>query len=118
MKRANLAPFAALAVLLSACGILVREVPVDNSPPDGAEAACLKACVERVPNCGRSQCSRGCNLVLDRLAEHEGAGIVACVARVPGHCDDWAWAHCGAWVGAHADGGPPEPPPPPDDIEE
>jgi hypothetical protein len=105
-------------VLLSACGVLVREVPVDNSPPVGDEGACFKACVDRARSCARSQCSRGCNLILDRLAEHEGAGVIACVARDGGRCDERAWAHCGAWVGAHADGGPPEPPPANDDVEE
>jgi len=128
MRRANVAPFAALAVLLSACAIFVREVPVDNAPPAGAEAACFKACVDHVPSCRRirglisgissSECSRGCNLVLDRLAEHEGAAVIACVARIGGRCDDRVWAHCGAWVGAHADGGPPEPAPAHDDVEE
>jgi hypothetical protein len=114
----NAALYAALAVLFTSCGALVRETPVDHSPPAGPEATCAKACADRAKNCGRAQCARGCNLILDRLAEHEGAGIVACVARAGGTCDERAWAHCAAWVGVHADGGPPAPPPPSDDVEE
>jgi hypothetical protein len=118
MNRANPAPYAILAAFFSACSFFTREVPTDSSPPTGPEAACLKECAERAPNCGRSQCARGCNLIVDRLAEHEGAAVVTCVARVGGPCDDRAWAHCGARVGVHADGGPPAPPPPGDVLEE
>jgi hypothetical protein len=118
MKRVNVVPYGLLAALFAACSVFTREVPTDDSPPGGPEAACFKACTEKVPNCRRSQCARGCNLILDRLAEHEGAGVLACVAHVGGPCDDRAWAHCGARVGAHADGGPPGPAPARDDIEE
>jgi hypothetical protein len=56
--------------------------------------------------------------VLDRLVEHEGDHVIACIARHRGPCDDRAWAECGTLVGAHADGGPPAPPPPKDFEEE
>jgi hypothetical protein len=118
MKRVNVVPYGVLAVLFAACSIFTREVPTDDSPPGGPEATCFKACTDRATNCRRSQCARGCNLILDRLAEHEGAGVIACVARVSGPCDDRAWAQCGARVGAHADGGPPGPAPARDDLQE
>jgi hypothetical protein len=117
MSRANAAPYAALIVLFASCAVFTREVPVDDSPPAGAEGACVRKCVERAHGCRRAQCARGCNLVLDRLAEHEGKGIVACVSAAAS-CDDWTWARCAARVGTHADGGPPGPPPPEDDVEE
>ena len=78
---------------------------------------CAQACGARAPACKKEECYRGCNLILDRLAEGEGDGIIACVGLATTACDDRAWAHCAARVGAHADGGPPAPPPP-SDIEE
>jgi hypothetical protein len=93
-----------LALALAGC-----ESP---APPRGPEAACASACASRASQCGPDQCRRGCNLVLDRLVERESDGVVACVARSAGPCDDRAWARCAALVGPHADGGPPPPPPP------
>ncbi|MGH7439588.1 MAG: hypothetical protein ACRENE_28190 [Polyangiaceae bacterium] len=59
-------------------------------------------------------CARGCNLVIDRLVEREGDGVVTCVARTQGDCGDRTWARCAAHVGPHVDGGPPPPSPPPE----
>jgi len=87
-----------------------------QSPPSGFEAACARACATRATQCSETQCARGCNLILDRLAEHEGGHVLACVAAsvsTGASCDDRAWAHCATRVGPHADGGPPPPPPPP-----
>jgi len=81
-----------------------------QSPPRGPEAACAKACEARAGQCGPRECGRGCNLVLDRLVEHEGGRVLACVAKSEGSCADPVWARCAALVGPHADGGPPAPP--------
>jgi hypothetical protein len=86
-----------------------------ESPPSGPEATCAKACAVQAPGCTSRECARGCNLVLDRLAEHEGAHVLACVASAHGRCDDRTWAACAARIGPHADGGPPAPPPPAED---
>lgn len=80
------------------------------SPPRGPEQTCAAACSARASQCGDEACARGCNLVLDRLLENEGAGVVACVSRAAPRCDDRTWAACAARVGPHADGGPPAPP--------
>jgi hypothetical protein len=85
------------------------------SPARGAEAACVDACASRVPRCGKAACTRGCNLVIDRLVEGEGTRVVACVAQASGACDDRQWSRCAARVGPHVDGGPPAPLPPSDD---
>jgi hypothetical protein len=112
------APLAWVAILFSSCSLFTRELPVDTSHPSGLEAACAKSCANHAANCQRGECERGCNLILDRLAEHEGEPVIACVARSKGRCGDWVWAHCAVQVGPHADGGPPAPPPPSDDVEE
>lgn len=86
------------------------------SPPPGPEAACTDACMTRAKQCGDRQCARGCNFVIDRLAENEGDRVLACVAASSGGgaCDDRTWSRCATRVGTHADGGPPAPPPPKD----
>jgi len=59
--------------------------------------------------------------VLDRLVQHEGPAVMACVARTTQAniaCDDHTWARCGTQIGLYADGGPPAPPPSRDDDEE
>ena len=89
-----------------------------RDPPRGPEQVCADACASRAERCSRAECSRGCNLVLDRLVEHEGGHVIACVARGRGACDDRAWARCATRVGPHADGGPPAPPPPSDVFDE
>jgi hypothetical protein len=112
-SRVNrLALIVSLLALVSACN--------SESPPRGPEETCAKSCEARATNCTRRECWRGCTLVLDRLAEHEGDRVVACVARSASSCSDRAWAHCATRVGPHEDGGPPAPPPPSDveDLEE
>ena len=99
-----------LAVLLG----LASAACNSTSPPSGPEATCAHACGARAPECKREECGRGCNLILDRLAEGEGDRVIACVAKTAHTCDDRAWAHCAARTGPHADGGPPAPAPPPD----
>jgi hypothetical protein len=101
-----------LAVALTV--LLVSAACNSTSPPSGPEATCAQACEARAPGCKSAECGRGCNLVLDRLAEGEGDRIIACLAKTNHACNDRAWAHCAAWVGVHADGGPPAPPPPSD----
>jgi hypothetical protein len=111
---------AASATLAALCALVLGCTP--ESPPRGPEEICARACETRTQQCTPRQCRRGCNLVIDRLAEHEGDAVIACVAHeVPGGpgrvaCDDRAWAHCATLVGPYSDGGPPAPPPPPDDA--
>ena len=104
-----------LAMPVTMAVVVTALVGACNSmePPRGPEDTCARACEARATHCKREECWRGCNLVLDRLAEHEGDHVVACVA-LASKCNDRAWAHCAARVGVHADGGPPAPPPPPD----
>jgi hypothetical protein len=89
-----------------------------QSPPRGIEATCAKACEVRISQCEPRQCRRGCNLVMDRLAENEGDHVLTCVAEAKTSCDDRAWARCATRIGPHADGGPPPPPPPPGVFEQ
>jgi hypothetical protein len=87
-----------------------------EAPVAGVEARCADACVAKAHSCTAAQCARGCRLVLDRLVEHEGAHVLACVARADHHaCDDAAFAECAAWTGPNADGGPAPPRAPSDD---
>jgi hypothetical protein len=95
---------AALGAALAACQV--------ESPPRGLEATCAKACEVRASQCTAHECRRGCNLVVDRLAENEGDVVLACISSAKASCDDGAWAHCATRIGPHADGGPPAPPPP------
>lgn len=100
---------------LAACDLLIpplhRAVAPNQAeaPPDGPERACTEVCAARASRCTARECLRGCNLVLDRLVEHEGTHVVACVAQAEGPCGDRAWSACAARVGPHADGGPPPP---------
>src|SRR5258708_1220632 len=87
------------------------------SPAHGPEAACVDACAVSAARCGAVGCTRGCNLILDRLVENEGSGVLACVAPSSGPCDHPPWARCAARVGPPADRGPPAPPPPPAALE-
>ncbi len=107
-----------LVVQLVACEPIAAAVfpsaePFPRSGAGGLEEECAKACSVRAANCSERDCSRGCNLVLDRLAEKEGDDVLACVAKGAPRCDDRTWAACAARIGAHADGGPPAPPPAP-----
>jgi hypothetical protein len=101
-------------VVLALSLLFVSTACTSNAPPVGPEATCVKACETRPTGCKPLECRRGCNLILDRLAEGEGDNILACMGNTHGPCADRAWAHCAARVGAHADGGPAAPPPPPD----
>jgi hypothetical protein len=89
-----------------------------ESPPSGLEATCAKACEGKASQCSAHQCMRGCNLVIDRLAEHEADHVLGCVADAKNACDDRAWARCATRIGVHADGGPPAPQPPPSLLEQ
>ena len=89
-----------------------------EAPPRGLEATCAKACEVQASQCSTHQCARGCNLVIDRLAENQGDHVLACIATAKAACDDHAWAHCATLVGPHADGGPPAPKPPPGVLDE
>lgn len=94
----------------------VTGCPAAARPPHPIEQ-CTELCTEKAKDaCNETECARGCELVLDRLVEHEAPGIVACVSKSRRRCSDMAWAECGVLVGPHADGGPP-PLPPPDDFE-
>jgi hypothetical protein len=88
-----------------------------EAPPRGIEATCAKSCEVSASQCSPRQCHRGCNLVMDRLAENQGDVVLACV-RSRKTCDDRAWARCATLVGPHADGGPPAPLPPPDLVDD
>jgi hypothetical protein len=89
-----------------------------EAPPRGLEATCARACEVHAAQCSIHQCRRGCNLVLDRLAENEGDHVLACVEQARAACDDGTWSRCATRIGPHADGGPPPPAPPPDVTEE
>lgn len=81
-----------------------------NSPDGRAEAACVEDCEAHAhARCNDTECIRGCKFSLDRLLEHEGRNVVACIGRGKGACDDPAWAECAANIGVHVDGGPPGP---------
>ena len=114
--RVNRFVLVALALATGAAGAACNV----KGPPGGFEQACARACEARDKACEPAECWRGCNLVLDRLAEHEGERVIACVATAtsgpgtPKACDDRLWARCAARIGTHADGGPPAPPPPKD----
>lgn len=97
-------------VLLAACQA--------EAPPRGLEATCAKSCEVSASRCTAHECRRGCNLVMDRLAENEGDTVLACIARTKGACDDRAWSRCATRIGPHADGGPPAPRPPPEFVED
>ncbi|HLK41219.1 MAG TPA: hypothetical protein VKU41_30920 [Polyangiaceae bacterium] len=63
----------AASVLSSACGV--------ESPPTGPEETCVRACRTTAAQCSRDDCARGCELVLDRLVQHEGDHVLACVGQ-------------------------------------
>ncbi len=113
MRRDLLAPLLLLSLALAACD------PPLEPPTPGPEARCADACAAQAHACTAAQCARGCRLVLDKLVEHEGANVVACVARAgrgtKTACSDTTFAECAARTGPLADGGPPPPRPPSDD---
>jgi len=113
-----LRPLLSLRAYVTAClmGILALPACRASSPAGGPEATCARACEARATRCSQMQCARGCNLVLDRLAEREGDPVLACVAASTVACDDRLWSRCATRIGPHADGGPPPPVPPADDA--
>ncbi|WP_394843764.1 hypothetical protein LZC95_42785 [Pendulispora brunnea] len=88
-----------------------------SAPQGRAESDCVEECkVKAKSRCNEDACIRGCRFVLDRLIEHEGSKVIACVATGPkDRCNDEAWATCAVHIGPHADGGPPAPAPPKED---
>ena len=88
-----------------------------SQPQGRAEEGCVAQCKAKASQrCTEDACIRGCRFVLDRLMEHEGPNVVACVATGPkAACTDDVWASCAVHLGIHADGGPPAPPPPEDE---
>lgn len=107
-------PLAALAVLAPlAVGLASSACQDGTSPTGGVVERCALECQRKAArSCSQRECVRGCEFILDRLVENEGAGVIACVGRTPRRCTDVVWAECAARVGVHADGGPPAPPPP------
>jgi hypothetical protein len=108
----------ALLVPLSACDLLASHpsVVIPDAPTPGPEGRCTDACVAKAHACTAAQCARGCQLVLDKLVEREGARILSCVARAapgkPSTCNEMTFADCAARTGPNADGGPLPPRPP------
>jgi hypothetical protein len=106
-----------LRSIVLACVCLLALSCQAASPAGGPEATCARACQNDAKGCSASQCARGCNLILDRLAEREGGHVLACVAAAASSCEDRVWSRCATRIGPHADGGPP-PPLPPRDVED
>ena len=80
------------------------------APANGPETTCRTSChAHAARTCDARECSRGCELILDRVVEREGDAVIACVARSTRGCSDTVWAECAAHVGSLADGGPPAP---------
>ena len=108
----------ALALLLVASAAL-SACAAASPPVPGPEARCADSCVAKARACSEAQCARGCRIVLDKLVEHEGAHVLACIARADRRvCDEAAFADCAARTGPHLDGGPPPPAPPSDDDDQ
>ena len=107
----------------AACVLPFAACAPESPPTPGPEAHCADSCVAKAHACTADECARGCRLVLDKLVEHEGARVVACVAASAKAraktkakaCDDVTFAECAARTGPFADGGPAPPRPPSDD---
>ncbi len=105
-------PRAALTVLSAALLYALFAACRVGEPPGYPEVGCNRQCNEKASTyCTEHDCERGCRFVLDRLVEHEGPHIVACVAKTNSKvgCGDDVWADCAVRIGVHADGGPPAP---------
>lgn len=90
-------------------GVLVVAACRTREPKTPA-AKCQEQCEARAgEQCTAAECERGCEFILDRLVEHEGENVIACMAKTRRRCSDVVWAECAAHVGPHADGGPPAP---------
>jgi hypothetical protein len=82
-----------------------------SDPPNRPVDLCVRSCaVKAVRQCSEDECTRGCQFILDRLAEKEGETVISCVAARETRCGDPVWADCATRVGVHIDGGPPAPP--------
>jgi hypothetical protein len=80
------------------------------APPNGPRSTCEASCrAHASTTCSRSECVRGCEMILDRTVEHEGDQVISCMARSTRGCSDTVWAECAARVGPRVDGGPPAP---------
>ncbi len=103
---APLKTFAAAVACVLALLALVPACQPTNATP-GAEARCTSRCIDKAPRCAPDSCERGCRFVLDRLVEHEGATILACVAKSTAEqcAADSTWARCAVELGPYADGG-------------
>jgi hypothetical protein len=89
-----------------------------QDPPNRPVDLCTVSCAAKAARqCSEVECNRGCQFILDRLAEGEGEHVIACVAKRENRCADLVWAECAARIGLHADGGPPAPPPPSEEWE-
>jgi hypothetical protein len=109
MKR-----IAVVAAVVVAAAVFLG-CPSATTPVGRPETKCVDDCkMHASKTCADDECARGCRFILDRLVEHEGHNVVACVAQAK-TCDDPTWADCAAKIGPHADGGPPAPPPPKED---
>jgi hypothetical protein len=108
---ARIAFFVVIAVSLSTLGLVgCRAKDTPRSP----EEICRESCAARATRCTDGECTMGCNMVLDRLVEHEGDRVIDCVAKANEQtCSDVLWTKCAVELGAHADGGPPAPRPAP-----
>ncbi len=77
-------------------------------PPNKPVDACRISCTKKAKSqCSEDECQRGCEFILDRLAEREGETVIKCVASAGRRCSDVVWADCATRVGIHLDGGPP-----------
>jgi hypothetical protein len=77
-------------------------------PPNKPVDSCRISCREKAKaECSEEECERGCEFILDRLAEREGETVIKCVASRRRRCADVIWADCAAKIGPHIDGGPP-----------
>lgn len=101
-----------VALLVGALLVGTLGCPAAAPPPRPVDL-CVEQCQKVAASaCSEGECARGCEMILDRLVEREGPGILACVAKSRRRCSDTAWSECAALVGLHADGGPPALPPP------
>ena len=109
-------------LLLLAVALIVTSACRAPWPADGPQANCVQACARmQIPSCNEVACTRGCNLVSDRVVERQDAPVLACVqllANKHARCDERVWATCAPRVGPYLDGGPPAPIPPPDTFED
>lgn len=100
--------FALVLLAIVACRV--------TEPTNRPIERCVHSCVAKAKRqCSEAECERGCEFILDRIIEHEGDNVIACVAKNARRCNDGVWADCAAKIGFHADGGPPAPPPPAED---